>query len=81
MLALTPAYDLCPQARSGSSAYALAMRYDQEGNREARLALLIDAAHLYLLDRSAAAGVIDGLIETIRTSWNEVCDSRTAHRG
>jgi hypothetical protein len=74
MVALTPGDDLRPQARSGSLAYTLAMPYDQEGNREARLALLIEAAHLYLLGRSAADDVIDGLIETIRAWWNEVFD-------
>ena len=74
MLALTPAYDLCPQARSGASAYDLAMAYGEDGRREARLASLVDTAHLYLLDRPEAEDVVAHLVESIREHWTEVCD-------
>lgn len=74
MLAMTPAYDLCPQARSGSVAYDLAMSYDEDGHREAGLSTLVDAAHLFLLDRAAANDVAAALIDTIQADWGEVCD-------
>jgi serine/threonine-protein kinase HipA len=74
MLALTPAYDLCPQARSGASAYELAMPYDEEGRREARIASLINACHLFLLDRREAHDIAEALVESIRANWDEVCD-------
>jgi serine/threonine-protein kinase HipA len=73
-LELTPAYDICPQARSGESARQ-AMAFDSLGNRDARLALLIDAAPLYLLDRSEARDLADGLVATISLQWSDVCDT------
>ncbi len=72
-LELTPAYDICPQARSGQTAEQ-AMAYDESGNRDARLALLLDASHLYLLDRHEARDVIAAQEAVIREQWNDVCD-------
>jgi serine/threonine-protein kinase HipA len=73
-LMLTPAYDICPQARSGETAEQ-AMAFDEHGNRDARLALLVSAARLYLLDRNAALDIIAAQETTIREQWNEVCDA------
>lgn len=73
-LALTPAYDICPQARSGETAEQ-AMAFDGHGNRDARLALLVDAAQLYLLDRSEARAIVDAQEATIREHWDAVCDA------
>ena len=72
-LALTPAYDICPQARTGNSA-AQAMAYGPDGQRSSRLEPLIDASHLYHLDRLTARQMVAAFEHTIRTSWNEVCD-------
>jgi len=73
-LELTPAYDICPQARSGETAEQ-AMAFDEHGNRDARLELLIDAAPLYLLDRNQGRAIIDSLETTIREQWSDVCDA------
>jgi serine/threonine-protein kinase HipA len=73
-LELTPAYDLCPQARSGETANQ-AMAFDAHGNRDARLSLLIDTAGIYLLDRNEARDIVDAQEATIRAEWNDVCDS------
>jgi serine/threonine-protein kinase HipA len=73
-LELTPAYDICPQARSGETAEQ-AMAFDEHGNRDARLKLLVDAASLYLLDRTEAREVVDAQVVTIREQWDEVCDA------
>jgi len=73
-LALTPAYDICPQARVGETA-AQAMAFDRHGNRDARMSLLLDAADLYLLDRAEAAGIVVAMVENIRRHWPEVCDA------
>jgi serine/threonine-protein kinase HipA len=73
-LALTPAYDICPQARVGETA-AQAMAFDRHGNRDARLSLLLDGADLYLLDRALAAGILEAMVENIRQNWSEVCDA------
>jgi len=72
-LRLSPAYDICPQARSGDTAFQ-AMAFTAEGTRESRLAPLIDSAALYHLDQAAAVDVIEAQEECIRTNWHEVCD-------
>ena len=73
-LELTPAYDICPQARSGQTAEQ-AMAFDQLGNRDSRLALLVEAADLYLLDRGEAREIVDAQEATIREQWDNVCDA------
>jgi serine/threonine-protein kinase HipA len=73
-LDLTPAYDICPQARSGAVAEQ-AMAFDEHGNRDSRLALLVNAASLYLLDRREARDIVDAQESTIREQWNDVCDA------
>ncbi len=73
-LELAPAYDICPQPRSGETANQ-AMAFDDHGNREARLALLVDAAALYLLDRVEADDIIGALVTTIHEHWDDVCDA------
>jgi len=73
-LQLTPAYDICPQARSGETAQQ-AMAFDEQGNRDARLTLLIEAAGLYLLDRRDARDIVDAQEATIREQWDDVCDA------
>jgi serine/threonine-protein kinase HipA len=73
-LSLTPAYDLCPQARSGETS-AQAMAIDRHGNRESSLRLCLDAAHIYGLDRGDALAVIDSQIESIHEAWEEVADN------
>jgi serine/threonine-protein kinase HipA len=72
-LELTPAYDICPQARSGETAEQ-AMAFDEHGNSDARLELLVDAARLYLLDRAEAQDIVDTQATSIREQWNDVCD-------
>jgi serine/threonine-protein kinase HipA len=72
-LRLTPAYDICPQARSGETA-AQAMAYDQLGNRDARVDLLINSSSLYLLDRHEASDIVEAQAAVIRDQWDDVCD-------
>lgn len=72
-LALTPAYDLCPQARSGGTA-SQAMAFGREGQRESRIAPLLDASGTYHLERSAASDLVEHQIAVIRSNWEDVCD-------
>jgi serine/threonine-protein kinase HipA len=72
-LALTPAYDICPQARTGGTA-SQAMAYGRDGQRDARIAPLVDSAGVYHLDRREAQAIIDRQIELIHANWGEVCD-------
>jgi serine/threonine-protein kinase HipA len=71
-LDLTPAYDLCPQPRSGTEANQ-AMDIGR-GSRTSRLVTCLDAAAIYGLTRSQAQDVIDQQVSTIRDSWADVCD-------
>jgi serine/threonine-protein kinase HipA len=78
MLELTPAYDICPQGRSGESA-AQAMAFTRAdgarpGQRDARIALLVGACEEYHLARAQAREIVDRQIDVIRASWDEVCD-------
>jgi serine/threonine-protein kinase HipA len=71
-LALTPAYDICPQARTGREANQ-AMSID--GNdRRSQLETCRKAAVRFLLSDAEARSVIDGQITEIRDGWDMVCD-------
>ena len=72
-LELTPAYDLCPQARTGRDGYQ-AMAYAGDGGRVARVSGLIAASHGYLLDQVEAQNLVDKQVAVIREQWDEVCD-------
>ena len=72
-LVLSPAYDICPQARTGSHADQ-AMAYGPNGERGARVSSLIDAAAVYHLDTAEARDIVDEQVHTIRDGWDEVCD-------
>ena len=71
-LTLTPAYDICPQPRSGGEAsQAMLIR----GNRrDSHLALCVDAAGVFLLDRAQADAIIDRQIAVIAARYDAVCD-------
>lgn len=72
-LELTPAYDLCPQIRSGETS-AQAMAFDRNGTRESSFAACLRAAPIYGLSASLAREVIDGQVAVITADWDEVCD-------
>jgi serine/threonine-protein kinase HipA len=74
ILTLTPAYDICPQPRSGGEAtQAMAIRRD--GYRYSQLAGCVDAASdTYLLSKGEAREIIDHQVDTIRSEWNEAAD-------
>lgn len=69
-LSLTPAYDICPQPRSGLQA-GQAMAF-AEGARESRLELCVEAAANYLIAESDAREIIDHQVDTIAVHWDEV---------
>ncbi|MCZ7865703.1 type II toxin-antitoxin system HipA family toxin [Agrobacterium salinitolerans] len=72
MLTLTPAYDICPQGRTGSEA-TQAMLIKGEG-RASTLATLLAAAPDYHLKEAEADALIEHQITTIAKFWQEVCD-------
>jgi len=72
-LDLTPAYDLCPQPRSGTEADQ-AMDIDQEGRRASKFRVCVNAAHVYGLSRAEASDIIERQVTTVRESWADVRD-------
>ena len=73
MLALTPAYDICPQPRSGGLA-SQGMMISPSGFRLSQLSGCVEAASTYLLNEAEARQIIDRQIETIEAGWPEVCE-------
>jgi serine/threonine-protein kinase HipA len=71
-LTLTPAYDICPQGRTGQEASQAMLITDN--NRMSRIATCLDAAHHFLLSQEDAIGIIDAQIRCIGHNWQEVCD-------
>lgn len=72
-LTLTPAYDICPQLRSGQEAVQ-AMAIGPDGSRYAQLTTCLAAAAHYELSEKQARAIIDDAIEAIIASWHEAAD-------
>ena len=73
MLALTPAYDLCPQARTGNEAtQAMLISGD---NRMSRMSSCLDAAHHFLLSRAEALAIVEAQMKGLARHWPEACDT------
>ena len=71
-LALTPAYDVCPQPRTGNEASQAMLIHDR--NRMSQLSVCLAAAPNFLLDVETAKRIIKHQIQTIRSHWTSVCD-------
>jgi serine/threonine-protein kinase HipA len=79
MLTLTPAYDVCPQLRTGGQA-SQAMLI--QGNRNAsQLAICLKAAPNFLLSTTEAKQIIAHQITAIKANWNSVCDEAKLNAG
>ena len=72
MLTLTPAYDICPQGRTGNEA-TQAMLIKGE-SRASTLATCLAAAPAYHLKEAEAAALIEHQITSIAQHWQAVCD-------
>lgn len=71
-LHLTPAYDICPQGRSGNEATQAMLI--SGGNRMSQLSSCIAAAHNFLLSPEEAREIIEHQISVIEENWTPVCD-------
>ena len=71
-LSLTPAYDICPQNRTGREANQAMMITGER--RASRLVTCLDASPEFLLTRKAAMELIEAQVAGICASWMEVCD-------
>ena len=72
MLKLTPAYDICPQARSGKEA-SQAMLISGD-NRMSRISACLEAAHHFLLSEKEAVVIVAHQISAIGGNWSTVCE-------
>ncbi|GAA5172793.1 MULTISPECIES: type II toxin-antitoxin system HipA family toxin [Halomonadaceae] len=72
MLSLTPAYDICPQGRTGNEA-TQAMLIKGE-NRMSTLHSCLAAAPDFLLNDQQAQAIIENQLLTIAGAWDGVCE-------
>ena len=71
-LQLTPAYDICPQGRTGSEATQAMLI--SGGNRLSKLKPCLDAAPHFQLSENEAKAIFEKQREAIEANWDKVCD-------
>ncbi len=71
-LALTPAYDICPQGRAGNQA-SQAMRISGDSNLS-QLKFCLETAHHFLLSQKEALDICGHTETIIHNYWNQVCE-------
>ena len=71
-LTLTPAYDVCPQGRSGNEA-SQAMKIAGDNNLS-QLRTCLQTAHNFLLNDGEAHGIFNHIEGAINAYWDEVCE-------
>lgn len=71
-LSLTPAYDICPQSRSGQQASQAMLIHG--GDRSSHLSTCIAAASSFLLAREEAIAIINHQVNVIEHEWQAICD-------
>jgi serine/threonine-protein kinase HipA len=71
-LTLSPAYDICPQGRTGNEAsQAMLIRAE---DRSSRISTCLAAAGIFGLRQREAAEMVEHQLQTIRSFWQSVCD-------
>jgi serine/threonine-protein kinase HipA len=70
-LILTPAYDICPQARAGEQATQAMLIHGQK--RSSQIATCLDAAAAFLLKPEDALAIVNAQIGEIQASWLALC--------
>jgi serine/threonine-protein kinase HipA len=71
-LSLTPAYDICPQGRTGNEA-SQAMLISGNNNLS-QLKTCLATAHNFLLSETQAHRIFEKLTAAIEQHWNSVCE-------
>ena len=71
-LTLTPAYDICPQGRSGNMASQAMLIVGN--NRMSTLSACLEAAPSFQLDEKAAKNLIGRQIGAMRDGWDDICE-------
>ena len=71
-LALTPAYDICPQSRTGQQASQAMLIHGSD--RRSQIATCMAAAPSFLLGSEAAIAIVNHQVSTIENEWPSICD-------
>lgn len=71
-LSLTPAYDICPQPRTGREASQAMRIHGQE--RRSQLSLCLAAAPKFLLSEDRALAIMRRQTAAISDNWDAICD-------
>ena len=71
-LTLTPAYDICPQGRTGNEA-SQAMLISGSNN-SSQLTTCLKTAHNFLIAEADARVIMDNLKAAIEEHWDAICD-------
>jgi len=71
-LALTPAYDICPQSRAGQEA-SQAMLISG-GDRRSQIISCVAAAPIFLLKPEDVIGIVNTQVTLIEQEWHTVCN-------
>lgn len=71
-LTLTPAYDICPQGRTGNEA-SQAMLISGNNNLS-QLKSCLETAHNFLLSEAQARAIFEKMISAIKRHWDGVCE-------
>ena len=71
-LTLTPAYDICPQGRTGNEA-SQAMLISGDNNLS-QLKTCLDTAHNFLFSKEQACEIFGNLTAAIEQHWEAVCE-------
>lgn len=71
MLTITPAYDICPQGRTGQEASQAMLIHDNDNM--SRLSTCLKTAPHFLLSEKQAIEMIEAQMRIIAAHWSEVC--------
>ncbi|MFM2035804.1 MAG: hypothetical protein RL459_1069 [Pseudomonadota bacterium] len=71
-LALTPAYDICPQARTGQQASQAMLIHG--AHRSSQVATCLAAATSFLLGREEAMVIVNHQVNVVEHEWSAICD-------
>lgn len=71
-LRLTPAYDICPQARAGNEASQAMLIVGDK--RLSRITACLEASAIFQLSEPEAISIVEHQIAIIRDQWDRVCD-------
>ena len=71
-LTMTPAYDICPQSRTGREASQAMLVHDRE--RRSQLLLCLAAASKFLISEEKALSIMRNQVTVIAEMWHAACD-------